>query len=68
MYSISLLSRYMHCASELHYKAAKRVLRYIKGTLELGMKFEKRGKLFLHGFTDSDCTRSCEDMRSWLFI
>ncbi|KAL6332559.1 hypothetical protein AAG906_008979 [Vitis piasezkii] len=29
---VSLLSRYMHCASELHYKVAKRVLRYVKGT------------------------------------
>ena len=32
MHSVSLLSRYMHCASELHYKVAKKVLRYIKGT------------------------------------
>ena len=30
---VSLLSRFMHCASELHLKSAKRVLRYIKGTL-----------------------------------
>lgn len=64
MYSVSLLSRYMHCASEVHYKAAKRVLRYIKGTLQLGIKFEKKDKLFLHGFADSDWAGSCEDMKS----
>lgn len=29
---VSLLSRYMHCASEIHLQAAKRVVRYIKGT------------------------------------
>ena len=46
MYFVSLLSRYMHCASELHYKAPKRVLRYIKGTLEFGMKFEKEATGF----------------------
>ncbi|KAH9704279.1 hypothetical protein KPL70_011388 [Citrus sinensis] len=54
MFTVSLLSRYMHCASELHYKAAKRVLRYIKGTLDHGIKFEKEDKLILHGFADSD--------------
>ncbi|KAH9715988.1 hypothetical protein KPL71_021282 [Citrus sinensis] len=64
MFDVSLLSRYMHCASELHYKAAKRVLRYIKGTLDHGIKFEKEDKLILHGFADSDWAGSCDDMRS----
>ncbi|KAL6339597.1 hypothetical protein AAG906_034682 [Vitis piasezkii] len=64
MFPVSLLSRYMHCASGLHYKAAKRVLRYVKGTLDLGIKFEKKDKLVLHGFVDSDWARSCDDMRS----
>ncbi|KAL9444243.1 hypothetical protein AB3S75_017429 [Citrus x aurantiifolia] len=64
MFAVSLLSRYMHCASELHYKAAKRVLRYIKGTLDHGIKFEKEDKLILHGFADSDWAGSCDDMRS----
>ena len=64
MFTVSLLSRYMHCASELHYKAAKRVLRYIKGTLDHGIKFEKEDKLILHGFADSDQAGSCDDMRS----
>ena len=49
MFSISLLSRYMHCVSELHYKTAKRVLRCIKGTLDLGIKFERKNKLGLLG-------------------
>ena len=51
---VSLLFRYMHCVSELHYKAAKRVLRYVKGTLDLGIKFEKKDKLVLDGFAYID--------------
>ena len=47
MFAVSLLSRYMHCASELHYKAAKRMLRYIKGTLDHEIKFEKADNLLL---------------------
>ena len=38
-YAVSLLSRYMHCASEIHFEAAKRILRYIKGTIGYGVKF-----------------------------
>lgn len=41
MYAASLLSRFMHCASELHFMAAKRVLRYIKGTADFGVFFKK---------------------------
>lgn len=39
MFAASLLSRFMHCPSETHLKAAKRVLRDIKGTIDYGVKF-----------------------------
>jgi hypothetical protein len=29
LHAISLLSRYLHCASKIHFQAAKRILRYI---------------------------------------
>jgi hypothetical protein len=34
---VSLLSRFMHCVSEVHFKATKRIMRYIKGTLNYGI-------------------------------
>jgi len=40
LFAVSILSRLMHCASEMHLKAAKRVIRYIKGTVNFGVKFE----------------------------
>ncbi|KAA3472466.1 disease resistance protein TAO1-like [Gossypium australe] len=64
MYAVSLLSRFMHCCNESHYRAAKRVLRYIKGTLNYGMVFEKAEHLELTGYTDSDWAGSSDDMRS----
>jgi len=30
LFVVSILSRFMHCTSEFHLKAAKRVVRYIK--------------------------------------
>ncbi|KAA3467574.1 pleiotropic drug resistance protein 3-like [Gossypium australe] len=64
MYAASLLSRFMHCCNESHFKATKRVLRYIKGTLSYGMLFSKAEHLQLVGYTDSDWVGSMDDMKS----
>ncbi|KAA3458744.1 laccase-2-like [Gossypium australe] len=64
MFAVSLLSRYMHCSNIIHYKAAKRVLRYVKGTLSYGVKFMKSEKLELLGYLDSDWAGSTEHMKS----
>ncbi|XP_031270865.1 secreted RxLR effector protein 161-like [Pistacia vera] len=54
-YSISLLSRFMANPSSEHWTALKGVLRYINGTLNVGLNFYKRhNTLDLVGFVDSD--------------
>ncbi|GKV08818.1 hypothetical protein SLEP1_g20394 [Rubroshorea leprosula] len=47
MFAASYLSRFMSAPSKLHLVAAKRVLRYIKGTYELGLWFDsnQQGRL-----------------------
>ncbi|XP_057452797.1 uncharacterized mitochondrial protein AtMg00810-like [Lotus japonicus] len=54
LYVVSFLSRFMHCASEMHLVAAKRVVRYIKGTVTYGVKFQKMPNMKLYGYSDSD--------------
>ncbi|GAU44031.1 hypothetical protein TSUD_349630 [Trifolium subterraneum] len=66
LFSVSLLSRFMHCASELHLKAAKRVIRYIKGTVHYGVKYCKVKDFKLFGYSDSDWAGSSDDMKSTL--
>jgi len=65
-FAVSLLSRFMYCASELHLKSAKRVLRYIKGTLEFGIMFGRLEEVNLHGFSNSDWAGSSDDVKSTL--
>ncbi|XP_040869850.1 secreted RxLR effector protein 161-like [Glycine max] len=64
LFAVSLLSCFMHCASEMHLKAAKRILRYVKGTVDYGVKFEKCQEFKLYGFSDSDWAGSIDDMKS----
>ena len=62
--AVSILSRFMHCASEMHLKAAKRVMTYVKGTYNFGIKFTRSKEFKLVGFSDSDWGGSIDDMRS----
>lgn len=39
LYSASMLSRFTNCATEIHFIATKRVLRYVRGTLDYEIKF-----------------------------
>ncbi|CAL8114287.1 unnamed protein product [Prunus armeniaca] len=54
MHAASLLARFMHCPTNKHYGIAKRVLRYIKGTLDYSLEYVKGRKACLIGFCDSD--------------
>ena len=64
MYAVSILSRYMSRPTEVHYSAAKRILRYLQGTTKFGILYKKEGNCELIGFTDSDYAGSVEDRRS----
>jgi len=61
---VSILSWFMHCASEFHLKAAKRVIRYVKDTCNFDIKFTRSKEFKLVGFSDSDCEGSIDDLRS----
>ncbi|KAG8479167.1 hypothetical protein CXB51_029021 [Gossypium anomalum] len=64
LFTVSMLSRFMHCCNVQHFQAAKRVLRYIKGTLNYGVLFNKAETLKLKSYTDSDWAGSSDDMKS----
>jgi len=54
-YSISLLSRFMSNPRKIHWETLKYVLKYINGSLNIGLNFKKRGDtLDLVGYLDSD--------------
>ena len=54
----------MSCPTESHWLAAKRILRYLKGTTELGIFYKKNGCTNLVAYTDSDFAGDLDDRRS----
>ena len=63
-YAVNSLSQYNTCYTNEHWTAAKRVLRYLKGTADHGILFQKTGKP-LHGYADADWASCAVDRRSY---
>ncbi|PNX70374.1 cationic amino acid transporter 1-like protein, partial [Trifolium pratense] len=65
-YSVGIVSRYMERPKMSHLYAAKRILRYIKGTLDNGIVFQTPdGSNFdLVGYTDSNWCGDKDDRKS----
>lgn len=54
MYVVSLVSRFMESPTEVHHQAVKKILRYLKGTVNYGLFYKKSEINVLVGFSDSD--------------
>lgn len=63
-YCVSVVSRFMHCPSKLHLGAAKRILRYVSGTLSYGLWYSSKADGILKGFTDSDWAGELDGRKS----
>ena len=53
-FAVNSLSQFMVDPRRVHWTAAKHILRYIRGTVEYGLVYERRGSVPLAGFTDAD--------------
>ena len=62
--SVQILSRFMEKPTRIHWEAIKRVLRYIQGTKEMGLKFQRTQKFEVYGFCDSDWGGCLDTRRS----
>ncbi|GKV30443.1 hypothetical protein SLEP1_g39251 [Rubroshorea leprosula] len=64
MFAVSLLSRYMSSPTQVQLSVAKRVRRYVNGTIDYGIWFSKNDHGCLSGYSDSDWAGSIDDGRS----
>jgi hypothetical protein len=61
---ISLVSRFMQRPHESHWKETKRIMGYLKGTVNYGVFYSSSATVSLLGYTDSDWVGDSLDRRS----
>ncbi|CAA7032829.1 unnamed protein product [Microthlaspi erraticum] len=64
MFVVCLISRFMASPTQLHLAIAKRVVRYLKGTLECGIWYKRQMMSELVAYTDSDYAGDIDDSKS----
>ena len=64
LYAVGVVSRYMELPTTTHMKAAKRILRYIKGTINFGLYYSTSNDYKLVGYSDSDWGGDVDDRKS----
>ncbi|XP_055804255.1 secreted RxLR effector protein 161-like [Solanum dulcamara] len=64
MYAVGLVSKFMEKPKQDHWIAAKRILRYIKGTMDYGLFYTHFEKSKLIGYLDSNYGKDLDDRKS----
>lgn len=63
-YAVGVASRYMSTPKKPHLDAIRRILRYVKGTLNYGILYKKTKKCQVIGYCDADYAGDCDTRRS----
>eukprot|EP00253_Pinus_taeda_P002672 PITA_02672 len=62
-YAVNMLSQFMTMPLHAHWIATKHILRYLHGTITLGLRYSTKD-VQLHGYTDVDWARNVIDGKS----
>jgi histone deacetylase 1/2 len=63
-YDVNKVCQYLHAPTTLHWTTAKRILRYVKHTVGLGITFMKSTSTLVSAFSDADWAGCVDDRRS----
>ncbi|XP_069148329.1 secreted RxLR effector protein 161-like [Solanum lycopersicum] len=64
MFSVGLCARFQSCPKESHLKVVKRILRYLKGSVNLVLWYPSGDSFYLIGFADADYVGYLVDRKS----
>ena len=62
-FALNQACQHMQAPTNAHFVVLKRLLRYVKGTIDQGLVFTP-GSFDLHAFSDSDWAGDCHDRKS----
>ena len=63
-FDVNTLSQFLADPRHVHLIDAKHILRYLKGTIDYGLKYEMNQKINLEGYVDLDWAGSSIDRKS----
>lgn len=64
MFVVNLLSTFMSKPTRIQFTIAKCILRYLAGTLDYGIQYDRGANCVLEGFSDSDWSGDLNDRKS----
>ena len=53
-FTVNKVCQFLHAPTKNHWTAAKRIVRYVKNTMNVGMNFTKSSSTLVSAFSDSD--------------
>ncbi|XP_036347024.1 secreted RxLR effector protein 161-like [Rhagoletis pomonella] len=63
-YAVGVVSRYLEKPTSAHVNAVKRILRYVRGTIQMGILYKSDTQLNLVGYSDADYAGDSATRRS----
>jgi len=63
-FSVNKVCQYLHSPTTIHWSAVKRILRYVCGTLNYGLKIKRSKSMMVSAFSDADWVGCPDDRRS----
>lgn len=64
-FAVNRLAQFNQCATSEHWNAARRILKYLKGTMDLSLHFESTSGDVLVGYVDADWASDKKDSKSY---
>jgi len=63
-FAVNKVCQYLHAPTTVHWSAVKRILRYVSGTIKLGLKIKRSHSTLVSAFSDADWAGCVDDRRS----
>lgn len=63
-FAINKVCQFLHAPTTVHWSTVKRILSYIHGTLNLGLKIGITKSMIVNAFSDTDSAGCVDDRRS----
>jgi len=63
-FAVNKVCQYLHAPTTVHWSAVKRILRYVRGTMNLGLRIGNSKNMIVSGFSDADWAGCVDDRRS----